>query len=926
MQYPHPTIPKIIILLMAMALIGCQAEVSNTESMTKARAYLAESDTRSALIELKNAARADPSNAETRYLFGATLLEAGDFATAESELGKALDRGYDTNKVMPLLAKSLIYQSKFNEVIELPDAPASPAEHASFLASKSLAYLATGDIWTAREFIEQSLTLDPLAPYSRLAHAKLALAEDNVDEARTIATAITEDDPEYAQVWALLGDIAMEQRDFDSAVSAYSNSLNDGRFWVTNSRKLAMAYLQNGQLDKSSEIIDPQIQGIPRDPTLNYIKGRILYLQGEYGEALKHFDIATQYSPPSSDAFLYTAYAHWFEGSISQAEFYANKYFNKWPDNVAIRTLLSLINYQKGQLAEAEAMLQPVIAGLPSESAMLLYSGILLKQQKNEEALDILQQLSANEPESADVKTRIAAGYLAAGSFEPGVEQLESLALEDPQLIQPQLLLYQTFYARGEFDKALEIARRLLEAEPDKPLPYQLMCQVYLARKETDKAKELLAESIERFPEDTTLRLYLADITMSEGDSEKAVEGYRDILKLDNGNLAALFRLAVLAAIEKDDAEMVELLQQAVENNPNVIGPKLILARYYIRTNQPEKVGLYLSGLSDEQMQARDILEVRALGAMAEQQYQQAKEGLLDLSSRYPKEFKYHYLLARVATELNEDEEAVTHLKRAADIQPQDLKTQIELARLYFRLKRYKDFSEQAEILATMDPESAGVLDIMGTEALLKNKPELAEQYFQQAYTKEPDQRRLLIYVRQLNTNGKTANASQLMEDWLNSNPNDVTVRLALADTLAVSGKKDAAVAEFKKVLAIDENNLMALNNLAWNTRKSAPEQALEHARKAATIAPRSAQVQDTLAMVYLANGLKEEASLAISKALEQSPTNSAYMYHEALIYRATGNLAASRSSLESALEDPKGFSEKKDAEKLYEELSVPQG
>src|SRR5450631_1227911 len=81
--------------------------------MSNARDSLKKGDLKSAQIDLRNAVRNDPQNAEAHYWLGRVAFELGDPVAAEREAEAARQRGYDPHQTVPLLSQALLGQAKF---------------------------------------------------------------------------------------------------------------------------------------------------------------------------------------------------------------------------------------------------------------------------------------------------------------------------------------------------------------------------------------------------------------------------------------------------------------------------------------------------------------------------------------------------------------------------------------------------------------------------------------------------------------------------------------------------------------------------------------------------------------------------------------------------------------------------------------------
>ena len=121
---------------------------------------------------------------------------------------------------------------------------------------------------------------------------------------------------------------------------------------------------------------------------------------------------------------------------------------------------------------------------------------------------------------------------------------------------------------------------------------------------------------------------------------------------------------------------------------------------------------------------------------------------------------------------------------------------------------------------------------------------------------------------------------------------------MALANSYATSNQVDMAIEQYSRVLEINGNNLVALNNLAWYLRDTNPQQALEYAKRANEIKPESATLMDTLAVVLLKNGETHKAQRTIARALANAPNNLTMRYHSAMIDASAGDKASAIKTL----------------------------
>ena len=98
----------------------CSAAVDpeSTRYYDDARAYLKKGDINAAIIQLKNAIRADESNVDARFDLAAIYLSRLDGANAEKELRAALAHGMARERALLPLAQALILQNKAEALLK----------------------------------------------------------------------------------------------------------------------------------------------------------------------------------------------------------------------------------------------------------------------------------------------------------------------------------------------------------------------------------------------------------------------------------------------------------------------------------------------------------------------------------------------------------------------------------------------------------------------------------------------------------------------------------------------------------------------------------------------------------------------------------------------------------------------------------------
>jgi Flp pilus assembly protein TadD len=118
-------------------------------------------------------------------------------------------------------------------------------------------------------------------------------------------------------------------------------------------------------------------------------------------------------------------------------------------------------------------------------------------------------------------------------------------------------------------------------------------------------------------------------------------------------------------------------------------------------------------------------------------------------------------------------------------------------------------------------------------------------------------------------------------------------------------GKKDKAGEIYNRILGLDPENWLALNNMAFLNADSGTnlDQAMTWAERAKKKQPNSPEISDTLGYVYLKKNRNSEALQIFKQVVQESPKNSTFRLHLAMALLKEGDKQGARAEAQRALE-----------------------
>lgn len=913
------TLPVVLTLLV---LAACGGEESTEQYIQQATDAMAASEYRTAIIELKNALRQDPNSAQARWLLGKASLESGDVLSASKELKQALDLGWPPDDIQPAMAQALFAQEEFEAVGKLDAEGMTPTARASLFGLQAQAALAQGDEGTAEVLIDQALALKPEDVEVLIAKARLLDSRDDSKGALAIVEEIIAIDPERGDAWSLKAAIRTKEENYKGALAALNKAVQLKRDNAEELFKRALLKMHLGDYEAAQRDARALMSKKAKHPGSNYVQGLLHYEAGNYEEAIASLSVTEPAFKQYPLSMYFLASANLMQGNMDLATNQAVRFHNLSPGSVQGRKLLAVIRLEQNDFASVQRLLQPVLDSNPDDiDALNLTSDALLKQGKTSEAIELLARVAELQPDSAEAKVRLGAGMLMGGEGDDAIQPIQTALEMSPNLPMADILLVLNHMQKEDYAAAIKAAKAYQRNNPDSAAPHNLLGRVYQEAGKPEQARKAFQQALKADGTDPSANFYLAQMALADNDTAAAREYFEAILRVQTDSPQAHLQLAMLDAQAGRGEAMAEHLEKAMLAAPTALEPRVLLARYYLDQDKPEQVAPLFTELTPQQQNTSEALLLTALAQLAMKEPNAAQFSLEKLLELSEDSAKIRHLMAMAAADQGDAERTEEQLRRSLELDQAYLPARIALAKMLLAAKQMDAFKQQLETLQELAPKNPDVLLMQATAAQYRGELPAAKNLAEKAFKAAPSSEALITLAAYEEAVGERSSALARLAAWLEKNPDDIAVRLAYGSTLMSDGQVPQSTTQYAIILQAAPDNLTALNNQAWILRNKEPAQALEYARRAASLAPESAAILDTLALVEYSNKAYVQAQRSILRALKAAPDDPSIRYHSAMIAVANNDNSTARSTLKKLIAANKPFPELAEAKALLARL-----
>jgi tetratricopeptide (TPR) repeat protein len=828
---------------------------------------------------LLKAAELEPQNIETHLKLSMSYLSLRDFKKAAQEAAWVLAKQPGRDQALELLAESAATPKTIQETQEqIENLRRADQDRAAY-------HVAFGILWArARE------------PAKAEAELKKALDMD----------------PKSSAALSVIGGIYWSRNDLTNAEQALKSAAQLSPLRSPARLKYAEFKVQTGAAGEAKKALEEITRNAPDClPAWNFL-AQLALSEKKYDECKTILQRVLARDSSNYDALFLSGTLQLEKGAAAQAVAEFTRLSNLYDRSPQVQYHLARAHLLNGDTAKAMLCLKKAITADPNfADAILLRANLSIRQGDAAEAIASLTELVKRQPQIPQAHLLLANAYLVQKDPDQAEAVCRRMREIFPKSPEVTLLLGSLLVRQNKRSEARQAFQQSLELFPDYLPVLEQIVDLDLGDRQFATATDRVQKQIDKHPAIPETWLLLAKIHIAQARGYVETENQKST-DLPRGKL----RLADVKDAQADVTQAEAALLKAIDLNPGLTTPYLMLADLYVASGKQQQA---LERLNSLLVKTNDLIALMQVGILQDSQTnypaaRDAYEKLLTLNPNFSpalNNLAYLYL-----ERFGQPEKAYQMSERARQLLPYNPATADTLGWILFKrgeFPRAIGLLEESAAKLPTDPEIQYHLGMthymLGDEAPARLALQQAAQHPKDFPGKATARGRLAILSIDVNT--ADAAAVSLLEKELRETPQDPVALLRLGGIEERDGAANKAAESYQAALKFNPQNsqiMLKLAQLYSSSTLSDPQKALSLAKAAHDLAPDNAQISSLLGRLAYQTGDYKWAVSLLQESSRRLPTNPEVSYDLAWAYYSLGRVPEAVSKMQSAAQAGPSF------------------
>jgi tetratricopeptide (TPR) repeat protein len=526
--------------------------------------------------------------------------------------------------------------------------------------------------------------------------------------------------------------------------------------------------------------------------------------------------------------------------------------------------------------------------------AILLHAKIELAENNVEASKKLLLKLEESSSRYPEGQVWLARIDLLENRQSKAVQRVQNVLEINNKLSDAWLLLANIYFRNEEYLDAENHYLQALRLDDSKILTQQsLQIAQNIVLSKTALGNSVAGEDfyqsfLESYPKSPIYYFELARLAYSKNDLNTAEINLREVLKTSENNPRVIALLAKILIKQNKLEDAGALLQQHIVNA--VGGLELIVLNAIIDlelAKHQDAIALLTGYLLEDDRFRAILTPILAYAHLQNNDLDKFSELLTSYEVENAESVKGINSTRTIYLEIGMFDEAEKFLTNLVEFYPKSNEIKVLYLSTLNDIGKNEDISEKINQWLTETSGNTTLRLISINQAIENGSYRSAIAQFNQVDAKNLSEREVNLLVTNIKnlvfkTRGQDnhKNVFKLLFNWQRLLPNNVQLKLILADIYISEGVYKKAIPLYESLIEQYPNDHVILNNLAWSYFSLGDERALSAAEQAYASNSNDAAVSDTLGWILVKEGDPEKGLGYIKEALDLDPTNNAILEH----------------------------------------------
>ncbi|WP_157640394.1 XrtA/PEP-CTERM system TPR-repeat protein PrsT [Lamprocystis purpurea] len=543
-------------------------------------AYMLQGDQERGQEWLNRAVEKAPDVAALRTQLALSLLAGGETGKAIDALQSAVDLGQDILQADVLLVLAHLKKQEYEQALEASKRlEQRRAESPIPYNLTGLAYLAKGDLPSARERFEKALAVDSAFLTAETNLARIDVANKDFDAAARRYDQVLKADPKHLGAMMGLAALAELRNDPDALVAALERAKDASpgaaqpglllaRFYMTRGDylkalavaselsarfpddepvllMLARAQTLGGQVPNAIRSFDLLLQKNPNDPQIHYLAGGARLKGQDQSGAQQAFRQALALKPDFVDAKVALAAVLLDAADTDAALQIARELQQSFPEAAIGYRIEGSVQVARRDLKAAVAVFTTAFAHEKTSLAARQLAEVMSQTGDTGGAVALLEDWVKTNPDDLDVQAMLGLLLQQTGRSQDAIAIYESVMAKAPAKNALLLNNLAWLYHTAGDARAQATAKEAYDLAPNRPEIADTYGWILYNAGRKEDGLSILQQAYLAFPTQTEIGYHVAVALESLGRNDEAIGVLRKVVR-DNPNSAQAADAAAL--------------------------------------------------------------------------------------------------------------------------------------------------------------------------------------------------------------------------------------------------------------------------------------------------------------------------------------------------------------------------------------------